>query len=512
MNALTRLLGSFKAMTRMQWSRTSSWFSMLLGSTTFDYRASAGDGRSNAAVMSCVRWAMRTLPEAPIQIVTRNQQGELKPVPEHALQLLLETPNPFYSGLHLLSAVVADLMLTGNAYIIKVRSGAGRVVQLWWAPASVMEPMWPDNDPGIFISHYEYQVEGNVIMIPPADVIHFRDPSFDPNNTRKGLSPLAALYREIATDNEGANWTGSLLRNGAVPGVVISPEGDADPSQEDLEKVKDDFMARFGGDERGKPMVMKGPTKVQVLSFNPEEMNLRELRIIPEERITAVLGIPAIVVGLGAGLQRSTFANFAEAREAAYESFVIPMQRVLASTLQAQLVPDFGDGSRLRVQFDLSAVRVLQDDQNALHERARADLLAGLLTLNQALEAVGEDPLTGPEGDVRYMPTTITVTPPDRLIPPEPQPQDALPTPQDGESPPEAAPEPQKALVGAANGHHKAAAADLGPALMLSEDDLDRLSRVGPDDLDAATRWWKQAVDGTGLEELVNADPAEEGE
>jgi hypothetical protein len=47
---------------------------------------------------------------------------------------------------------------------------------------------------------------------------------------------------------------------------------------------------------------------------------------------------------------------------------------------------------------------------------------------------------------------------------------------------------------------------------VLANDDLDRLSRVGPDDLDAATRWWKQAVDGTGLEELVNADPAEEGE
>jgi hypothetical protein len=52
MNVITRALASFKALTRMQWGRTSSWFSMLLGSTTFDYRASAGDGRSNAAVMA----------------------------------------------------------------------------------------------------------------------------------------------------------------------------------------------------------------------------------------------------------------------------------------------------------------------------------------------------------------------------------------------------------------------------------------------------------------------------
>jgi hypothetical protein len=157
---------------------------------------------------------------------------------------------------------------------------------------------------------------------------------------------------------------------------------------------------------------------------------------------------------------------------------------------------------------------VLQDDQNALHERARADLLAGGITLNQFLETIGEDPLTGPEGDVRYMPTTITVTPPDRLIPPEPQ---EMPAEGDEPAPLPAADE-QRALAaaGARNGHAKAAIVDdptsLGPALVLANDDLDRLSRVGPDDLDAATRWWKQAVDGTGLEELVNADPAEEGE
>jgi hypothetical protein len=61
-------------------------------------------------------------------------------------------------------------------------------------------------------------------------------------------------------------------------------------------------------------------------------------------------------------------------REQAYESCLIPMQRLIVAELQMQLVPDFGDPARLRVQFDLSQVRVLQDDQNALHERASDDL------------------------------------------------------------------------------------------------------------------------------------------
>jgi HK97 family phage portal protein len=505
-----------KALAAMQWGRTSSWYSMLLGSTTFDYRASAGDGKSNAAVMSCVRWAQRTLPEAPLQIMERNSQGELKPKPDHALQRLFETPNPFYSGLHLLGAAFADLMLSGNAYLIKVRSRDGRVVQLWWAPASLMEPAWPDNDPSIYISHYNYTVEGDVIPLDPSDVVHFRDYQTDPSNVRKGISPLASLYREIASDNEAANWTGSLLRNGAIPGVVISPQGETGASESDLEDVKLKFMQRFGGDQRGAPLVMKGATDVKVLSFNPSEMNLRDLRIVPEERITAVLGIPAIVVGLGAGLQRSTFANYAEAREAAYESFIIPMQRLIMAQLQAQLVPDFGDPLRLRVQFDLSEVRVLQQDENALHERTRADLLAGLVTLNQALEMIGEDPLSGAEGDVRFVPGTVTVTPLDRLIPPEPQEQPALPT--DGTEPtPLPTPDQQRAMAaaGARNGDAKVTTVlqapheGIGLPLGLSDDDLARLSAVTEDDLSAVERFWRKAVDGTGLEDLLDAAPSE---
>jgi len=449
MNPIARTWASFKAAAvslGMRFTRgTSSWGSWLMGSTEFDYRKSAGNGRTNAAVMSCVRWAQRTIPEAPLQIMERNSDGERIPVPDHALQVLLERPNDYYSGLHLLSAVVADLMLGGNAYIIKIRSGARRVVNLWWIPASMIEPRWPD-DGSAFISHYDYTVDGQVSRLNTADVIHIRQ-GFDPDNIRKGLSDLAALFREVATDNEAANWTASLLRNGAVPGVIISPAGDAAPTQGDMEKVKADFVQRFGGDQRGQPLVMMGPTKVDVLSFNPKDMNLRDLRMIPEERITAVLGVPAIVVGLGAGLQRSTFSNFSEAREAAYESFIIPMQRLLVAELHTQLVPEFGDPGRLRIQFDLKQVRVLQDDQNALHERARADLAGGLLTLNQALVMIGEAPVDGAAGDVRYVPNTVTVKTLDTLIPEEqpaaaltqPTPLRALPAPADDPAVDEAA-------------------------------------------------------------------------
>jgi hypothetical protein len=149
-----------------------------------------------------------------------------------------------------------------------------------------------------FISHYEYKPDALPIRIETADVVHFRW-GLDPQNPRKGCSPLKTLLREIFTDDEASNYTAAMLRNVGVPPVVISPGKDAKPTQEELDEVKSTYIAKTTGDRRGEPIVMRGETSVQVLGFNPQQMDMRMARRVPEERVSAVLGIPAAVVGLG---------------------------------------------------------------------------------------------------------------------------------------------------------------------------------------------------------------------
>lgn len=397
-----------------------------LGRTRYDY-ASQTDPSTSAVVMACVLWICRTFPEAPLQILQDQPDDTQEPVRRHPLSELLKRPNQYYSGILLWYATLTDWLTTGNAYWVKVRSGAGRVVELWWVPQHMMQPRWPA-DGSVFLSHYEYRPDGlNVVKVDVEDVVHFRY-GIDPDNVRKGLSPLASLMREVFTDDEAANFTSSILKNMGVPSVVLSPDDDVSVGIDDLERIKAEFMARFGGDRRGEPLIMSGKTKVSVLSFNPQQMDLKALRRIPEERVSAIFGTPAIVVGLGAGLDRSTFANYAEAREAAYESNIIPTQALLAAELDIQLLPDFADPTTTQVGFDLSKVRVLQADQNQLHERAREDLKAGLLTRNAALLMIGEE--TDPNSDVLYVPNLITVKLITELDAPPPATPPALPTQQ----------------------------------------------------------------------------------
>jgi len=234
------------------------------------------------------------------------------------------------------------------------------------------------------------------------------------------MSPLASLLREVFTDAEAAAFSSALLHNMGVPGVVIGPSGDTELTQEQANLVREDFVQRFSGEKRGEPMVLSGKTSVQVLSFNPEQMDLKMLRRLPEERISAVLGVPAIVAGLGAGLDRSTFANMSEAREMAYESTIIPDQRLFAADLRAQLLVDFGDVSSLRVSFDLRNVRVLQEDQNKLWERVNAAVQGGWLMVSRAKEMVGEKPDDGDEVYLRS--SSVVLAGPDAPEEPEPEP------------------------------------------------------------------------------------------
>lgn len=376
-----------KALQSMQHPRGQVGWSLKMPRTGFNYAAEVGDGTQNSIIMACLRWVRRTYPEAPLVLRTLDSEGDWEDCPRHPMLDLLDMPNPHYDGLLMQSALITELLLDGNAYLLKVRSAAGRVVQLWWAPGSLMEPKWPQ-DGSVYLSHYDYKPGGMPIRVEVADVVHFRD-GLDPRNTRKGLSPLRSLLRELFTDDEAANFTASLLRNLGVPGVVISPK-DGGAYAGDLRETKKALTERFTGDRRGEPIVMGGPTDIAVFGFNPQQMLLRDLRRVPEERVSAVLGVPAVVAGLGAGLDRSTYANFAEAREAAYESGIIPLQRLVASALKRQLLPDFEqDISEFDVAYDLSNIRILQEDENTKAVRLNSLVSGGILTVGEARRDMG---------------------------------------------------------------------------------------------------------------------------
>lgn len=394
-------------------TRASYGFGFLLGRTRINYKSEVGDPTKNSAVVAVVGWIARNFPEAPVRIRRLLSDGGSEVIvpgpsgPGYLLRLL-ERPNPYFSGVLMWMATITDLYCTGNGYWIKIRGAYDRVVELWWIPAALLRPVWPE-DGSVFIAGYLYKIDGKDYWVDQRDVVHFRD-GIDPINPRVGLSKLASLFREIYTDDEASNFTAVLLTNLGVPGVVIAPSNTGGVTQRtDPEKVKTAFMDKFGGDRRGEPLVLTSPTDVKVLSFNPEQMQLRELRRIPEERISAVLSVPASVAGLGAGLDQNAFTSYAEARKAAYQEAVIPLQRVIAAELEVQLLPDFADTDTdsLDIDFDTSKASALQEALDAVWRRMSDAATKGLITRAAFKQGTGQ--AVTPDDDVYILPSNYMV-------------------------------------------------------------------------------------------------------
>jgi len=382
--------------------RRAQYRVFTLFGTNADYLSAVGDGTGSSTVTAPLFWVARTFPEAPPALWRQLGNGQEQQVLDHPMLRLLRFPNPVYTGVEMWMATVIDYQVDGNAFWLKVRNGAGRVEQLWWVPHWTMQPVGTERE---LVTGYVYTPDGVPVMVKPEDVVHFQF-GIDSDDIRRGKSPLKSVLREVFTDDEAAQFTVTILKNMGVPGLMVSPKDGLNITKEQGLELKAEIQADMSGDNRGSTTVMLGPTDIQQFGFSPEQLLLRELRRIPEERVTAVMGIPAIVAGLGAGLDRSTFTNMGEAREAAYEAGIIPMQRALSEKILSKLLADFEpDVFVWRFGFDLSKVRVLQEDLFRQAQRLDLGVRGGWVRRSEARRHLGFE--VGEQDDVYLMPLNV---------------------------------------------------------------------------------------------------------
>lgn len=292
-----------------------------------DWSKLVGDGSSSSIVEACVLWICRNLPEAPLIVVDESDDVP-QIIRRHEFATLMRRPNPYYSGKLLMYGLLTSFIIDGNGYLLKGRDPIGRVRELWYAPHWMLEPRW-DLAGREFITHYDYMPDGKLQRLDPSEVFHLRY-GLDPENTRKGRSPLRNLFLELGVDLEAAHFSASILRNLGVPGVILAPGKDVKRTIEKPERdaLKAEYQAEFGGDRRGSVMVMSRPSEVVQFGFSPDELDLSAIRDVPEERVTATLGLPASVVGFQQ--QNSKVgATRAEERDQAMQNCIIPTQALL---------------------------------------------------------------------------------------------------------------------------------------------------------------------------------------
>lgn len=345
----------------------------------------------NEIVFSCIEELATSAADPTIRVMRKNGQGKAEEVPNHPLLDLIDNPNPFMSRFQLIATLVMYRSIAGNGYLNKTRSAAGKTVQLWCLRP---DRMFVKPDPVAHIGGWEYRLEGYpYFQLDADDVIQTR--TRNPLDDYYGLPPLAVCAPRVDTDAMMRSFTLAFFRNAGVPAGLLNITKQVTPAERQI--IRDRVRGETGGPQNWHQLMVLDNTEA---SYTPMGMPLGasgivlpELDEISEVRIAMAFGVPLEVIGARVGIMHGNRSTMDAARASLWDETLIPLYKELAADLTRGLKSEYDDTVDAFdfLEFDLSTVKALQEDEDAKHLRIRADVEAGIISIQEARVILGQD-------------------------------------------------------------------------------------------------------------------------
>ena len=342
---------------------------------------------SSVPVYAAIRMRSEALSLPPVRVCRFTPQGGRLPVgPSHPAQQLLDRVNPWYTRGDLWRATQIYLDIWGAAFWALERDSSGQQ-EIW--------PLRPDRvsilpDRRQHIRGFVYQGKNGPVAYTPEEVVWLR--YFNPLEEYAGLSPLAPARLAVDMGSDGLRFNRNFLRNAAQPDFIML----TDETMTDAEI--DEFYSRWESRYRGpgnahRPAIASFVRDIKTLGFSQRDMDfIQGLRWSLEE-VSRAYGVPKPLLG---DFERATFSNINAAERIFWRNTMVPQIRFLEEQLTRGLLTRLGYGD-LAVEFDLSAVEALQEDEAHRVRRETQLLDRGVLTINEVRRSRNLPPV--PWGD-----------------------------------------------------------------------------------------------------------------
>jgi HK97 family phage portal protein len=370
--------------------------SKALPNSTKNWVREAGDLSLSSIVAISVRYYLTNFQQISFQLVQMQNGQKVVIEDSDIIELLSDPMSGKVAPSQIWGNFIQDYLLMGNAYLRKIRGVGNQVIALEYVSSDMIRA---EGTPKISITRYVYTTSGQEYAIPVEDIIHLRYAK-DTSDARYGRSPITSLLREIALDNMCSTTSYALVRNQGIPSLMIGPDANdvsVDISPDDARQLKRKLSEDWTGDSAGGVAIMSSGYRVDRISFSPEELNLSQLRRVSEERVPAALGLNAMVLGLGAGLERSTYSNYQAAQQASWETGIIPLLDAMCEILTYQLLVDFSPKPGYKISYDLSNIKALSEDKFKESERSANLYKTGVISRAEAKLMIGITPESGDE-------------------------------------------------------------------------------------------------------------------
>lgn len=355
------------------------------------YNLMQGGYRLNELLYACTDLRATTISEAPLWIYEDEGDKTPKELADHPLRELMAQPNPYMDEAAFWRATEIYLCCAGFA--------AWEIEMTRMGEPLALHPLRPDwcsfmrGADGRPLAWLRYRPYGmNLPDIPIENVLLFQ--YFDPLYPMlRGLSPLAIASRVASVDNNATDFLKLFFERGAVvQGILTS---DQSVSDAEAKRTQDRWRSVHGGSRQwaeNNIAVLGAGLKYESTQMDNRSMQFNEIDARSEARICTVMKTEPILLNAKIGLDRSTYSNYEQARQAFYQKFGKPEWRFLAGAVKSQLLPKWEQlPAKFIVEFELSEISALQEDRTAKWARATGAFEKNLLTRDEAREEMGLD-------------------------------------------------------------------------------------------------------------------------
>lgn len=298
------------------------------------------------AVWACVRVIAETISTLPIGLYLKMPDGSRKDASDHDLYWILRhSPNARMTAVTFWEAVVASMLLKGNAYVEIIRIGSRIVALDFLLPGRMQLDV---DDAGNLV--YWYTAPGKARRpIPRENMMHI--PAFSLDGLI-GLSPIAYGADVFGAAMSADEAAGSTFQKGLHQTVAFEVDRTLKPEQRDEFR---DYVKRISGAmNAGLSPVLEAGVTAKTIGINPVDAQLLESRTYSAEDICRFFLIDPTVVGYGD--KASNWGTGLEQKQLRLQTFTLrPLQRRIEEAIAKSLLSP-ADRRRMYVEYSIEGL------------------------------------------------------------------------------------------------------------------------------------------------------------
>ncbi len=329
----------------------------------------------HAWVYACVKKIVDNLATIPRILVNKNQPDDA-PIKEHPLLSLFLQPNPYMCGSDFFEALFLSLLLPsdttqgGQAFVVGERNESGATnfykgeipSQLYVFDDRLMHPVVSRGT----LTGWKLEVPGEPVLPYTLDEV-IRVRLMNPYELLQGLSPYSAGSVAVGQDSQSDEYNTQYFTNsGAIGGLLSS---DSDLTRDQMRDYLQSWREQTAGaGNNGRTMIMGKGLKYNQFARSNTDMQFAELKDENRSRILAVYGVPeSELTVFESGMNRATAE---QAARNFWEKTLLPLDRRVMSALNIKWVSHMRPEG-LELKPDISTIPAMQEDVSLRIDQAK---------------------------------------------------------------------------------------------------------------------------------------------